>query len=243
MTEKLVIMADDYGLTRSVTEGILRGLDDGVVTDVSVMANGEYFAPAVTALLQRGRECVGIHLTAVDAEQPVAEAGKVPRLVCGRTGTFLSRNELMLKSIFDPGVRRQLRVEFAAQFEKILRAGLKIAHVSSHQHIHLFPLIAPIVIDLAKQFNVPYIRLPGTRSWAPAGVAVNVFAAGLARQLKAAGLKSCDFVGMEFSGCATCGRLKNALAGRQAPFVELMVHPGFADEQASKKYPHWKVEW
>ena len=52
---------------------------------------------------------------------------------------------------------RQVEVEFRAQIEKI-KKHTEIYHIDSHVHTHAIPAIFKIAANLAKEYNIPFIR-------------------------------------------------------------------------------------
>lgn len=58
---KLIINSDDFGLSKSITDGIVDGIKEGVLTSTSIMANMDYAKYAVEQALANGITCVGLH--------------------------------------------------------------------------------------------------------------------------------------------------------------------------------------
>ena len=46
-----------------------------------------------------------------------------------------------------------------AQINKCIQVGIKPVFINSHQHLHLLPNIMDMTIKLAKEFDIPYIRV------------------------------------------------------------------------------------
>ena len=86
---RLVLNADDLGLTAPVSEAIVGLRSRGLVTDTSLLTSGEAFAAAARALLQEGIGTTGVHLCVVGGERPVdvGRGGKFGRAAsCARQG-------------------------------------------------------------------------------------------------------------------------------------------------------------
>lgn len=85
---RLIINADDFGLTPGVNRGIMQTHTEGVVTSTTLMACSTAFGDAVR-LAQA--ECdarsfsVGCHVVLVDGE-PILPPEKVPTLLENRSG-------------------------------------------------------------------------------------------------------------------------------------------------------------
>ena len=64
-----------------------------------------------------------------------------------------------MKYFFKPGLRKQLRAEIHAQFEKFHATGLRLDHVNGHLHLHLHPVVFAILMEDAKQLGIQHMRL------------------------------------------------------------------------------------
>src|SRR5204863_9488270 len=80
--KRLIVNADDFGLTANVNRAILDGHCRGVITSASLLSNGEAFESAVALALQTPRLGVGVHLNLTEGK-PVAAALEIPSLVNG----------------------------------------------------------------------------------------------------------------------------------------------------------------
>ena len=59
---KLIINSDDFGLSKSITDGIIDGIKGGVLTSTSIMANMGYAKYAVEQAIKNNISCVGLHI-------------------------------------------------------------------------------------------------------------------------------------------------------------------------------------
>ena len=156
---RLIVHADDFGLSREVNEAIVLAYREGILTSCSLMVSGEAFADAVRLARENPGLAVGVHLVTVlgDAVLPPAT---IPTLV-DRRGRFSSRPTLAgLRYFFSPRARRELHLELTAQVEKFQATGLPCSHLDSHLHMHVHPAIFRIVVELAERYGVPRVRLP-----------------------------------------------------------------------------------
>jgi predicted glycoside hydrolase/deacetylase ChbG (UPF0249 family) len=162
-TSRLVIFnADDFGLSKNTNAGIIACHGRGVVRSTSVLAGGGAFEEA--AGYARGTPSLdsGLHLALCEVA-PVSDPAEIPSLVA-RDGNFLPGFATFLRHYAGGGVRKEeIEKEFRAQLEKTLRAGLKISHLDSHQHLHALPAIFEIVVRLAAEYHIPAVRCPDER--------------------------------------------------------------------------------
>ncbi|MDQ6909578.1 MAG: ChbG/HpnK family deacetylase [Actinomycetota bacterium] len=245
MTRTLIVNADDYGLTEKVSAGILKAHREGIVTSTSVLTLAPAFAKTGAWLGDHPGLGVGVHLAAVGEDPPLLSAREVPTLV-GRNGTlspswrhFLPR---AAAGRIDPA---DLRREFAAQIQAVTSVGLTISHLDSHQHLHLWPGVAAVVLDLAVAEGVPAVRVPRSHRL-PLAPGLNRLARRLARNAANRGLVTpADASGVDEAGALQYGDLCRALDGfvsRGATSAEIGAHPGDADDPDRDRY-QWGYHW
>ncbi len=155
----LVVTADDVGLHPGMTLGALKAHDEGIVTACSVVATGPALDDAVERLRDRPGLDVGVHLTFV-GERPLSPPERV-RSLLGPDGAFLPgfrafAARYALGRIDDADLEAELR----RQIERLLAAGLRLVHANSHQHLHVLPRIFEIVLKLAEEYRIPWVRVP-----------------------------------------------------------------------------------
>jgi hopanoid biosynthesis associated protein HpnK len=156
---RLIVSADDFGMSSGVNAGILRAHREGILTDVGLMVNGQAFDEAVELARSNPTLSVGLHLTLAQgwATAPPAE---IP-LLADRKGLFRT-NPIWsgLRFFFLPGVRAQLRREIRAQLDKFRATGLSLSHVDGHVTIHAHPTVLSILIECAPEYGIRAVRLP-----------------------------------------------------------------------------------
>ena len=246
MTRLLVVNADDMGLTPGVCRAVQRAHTDGVVTSTSVLAVGAAFDEAAARLRDTPDLAVGAHLAIVGEDRPLLSAVEIPTLV-GRDGTFpLSYRTVVARGAagrIDPD---DVRREFAAQLERVAGIGVPITHLDTHQHTHLWPAVAAVVVQLARTERVPAVRLPTSRGRGPVGLGVRLLSRRLGARLERAGLRTTgDYAGLDESGALDEHRFAGALralAAAGAPSAEVNTHPGEAGEAALGRFD-WGFRW
>ena len=70
---KIIFHADDYGLSKGITDNILLCHDQGILHRVSLMANGYAYDYACEELLQRPNLTGCVHLNLIEGE-PLTKA-------------------------------------------------------------------------------------------------------------------------------------------------------------------------
>jgi predicted glycoside hydrolase/deacetylase ChbG (UPF0249 family) len=130
----LIINADDFGMCHSVNEAIIRTLKAGVVRSTSLMVPCPWALHAMHFLADHPACPFGVHLT-VSSEGvdyrwgPVTPREKVASLI--DTAGYFYNFEPMPKVLAQVQLD-QLEMEFRAQIEAVLAAGLKPTHLDWH---------------------------------------------------------------------------------------------------------------
>ncbi len=155
---RLIINADDFGLTSGVNRGIIESHAHGVVTSATLMACGEKFAEAATLAAQAPRLGVGCHVVLVDGV-PVSDAATVSTLTVGPRFRDRLTNFAMLAATgrLDPA---QIEAEVTAQIQKLQAAGIRVSHLDSHKHTHMFPVVLKGMLRAAKKCGIRAVRNP-----------------------------------------------------------------------------------
>ncbi len=242
----LIVNADDYGLTERISAGILRAHREGIVTSTSVLAVGPAWPKVARWLEDHPRLGIGVHLAAVGEDPPLLTAAEIPTLVDGRGRLRESYKGLIARMVagrVDPG---DVEREFTAQLEAVLELGVPIGHLDAHQHLHLWPPVGRVLLDLAKRFSIPAVRVPHYRGLVPLALAVTVLGRVLAARARRLGLRyPHDGTGIEVAGKLDGERLRamlQRLATHGAPTAELTVHPGEPDDPDRSRY-RWGYRW
>ncbi len=250
----LIVSADDLGLSECVNRGIMEGVEAGVITSASVMACGRAFEHAVSLAHDHPGLDLGVHLC-LDEELPLLSQAEIPSLV-GTDGRFLSRGVLLRKLLMSRDLDlEEVRREFSAQIERCLDSGIELSHFNGHGHVHVYPYISDVVVQLARRYGVRACRLPSEplgyagRDFRPQAYLNKMIVAAFSRlsrgKFRAAGICIPDlFYGMVYGGRLSPDRVAHLLAelppGRT---VELMSHPGRFDAQELSDYAHWDYDW
>jgi chitin disaccharide deacetylase len=250
--KQLVVTADDFGLTKGVTDGILEAHGNGIVTRTSIMASGEAFGYAVEQLRQQPRLGVGLHFTLVE-ERPVAAPSEVPSLL-GSNGRLPASYSALLSGFLLGRIRlAHIERELRAQLGKCAEAGLRLTHIDSHQHVHTLPSILRMVVKVAEEHGIRRIRLPLDSPSRPGArghsrylgkSALCWLARYGAGSLRDKGLLPCQrLTGLFESGVLTENRLLNIVDSIRSGTTELVCHPGKEDAPCRERYAHWDYHW
>ena len=155
---RLVVNADDFGLSASVNQAVVRAHRDGILTSASLMTNEHGFDEAVALARENPGLGIGLHLTLLCGHAALA-VDRIPGLV-DETGKFGSNPaSLGWRYYFEKNLRAQLRDEIHEQFARFRCTGLPLDHVNGHLHMHLHPTIFQILMQDAEKLGIERLRL------------------------------------------------------------------------------------
>ncbi len=145
---KVIINADDYGMTASANRAIEELAAAGAVTSTTVMVNMPHAQEAVR-LVQHEHLGIGLHVTLTQGE-PVSPPHRIPSLV-NRDGLFLGKRGLQRAMTLRRVRRRHVQIELEAQY-RLLRdlVGDRLDHLDSHQGVNKYALVSGALIELSK---------------------------------------------------------------------------------------------
>lgn len=239
--KRVIISADDFGLSDAVNEAVEGAYRRGVLTSASLMMN----APATADAVRRARAlpglAVGLHLVLVDGPAVLPRAA-IPGLLdaMGRFPADQARRGFAY--FLRPALRRQLIAEINAQFAAFTATGLVLDHVDAHKHMHLHPTVARLVIACGARHGVRAMRVPAEP---PAVLAVCGDAPGLGaralyrwssvlrRMARRAGFIVNDQVfGIHWTGHMTRTRLLALARNLPEGLSEIYCHPASRSDPA-----------
>lgn len=253
MDKKVIINADDLGISPGVNRGIVETHLNGILNSASLMVNARYAEDAIGRVRALPDLKMGLHISLISGK-PVSPAKEVPTLI-DEKGYFPKRGiNLICKLLFN-GQRmlRDIAKEIRAQIELMESFGLKIEHIDSHDHIHIFPSIMDLVIPLAKEFKIPRIRYANQRIFVtknlPAILKSNLlsFLSSFSKaRLVNSGIPFCEYSwGIAESGNLDEKALTKIIHSLGEGTNEVVCHPGYVDKELLDIFPvvyHWEEE-
>ena len=154
---RLIVNADDFGLSASVNHAVISAHRDGILTTASLMVNEPGLDEAVKLARENPRLGIGLHLTLLMGHSALPQE-KIRGLVNSRNEFSNSPVGAGMRYFFKRSLREQLRAEIHAQFEKFHATGLLLDHVNGHLHLHLHPVIFKILLDDAENLGIKRMR-------------------------------------------------------------------------------------
>jgi hopanoid biosynthesis associated protein HpnK len=158
---RLIVNADDFGLTAGVNRGIVEAHTGGIVTSTTLMANSAAFEDAVQLASSNPELSVGCHLVLVDGA-PLLGPDKVSSLMDSREpGRFRKDiSGFAVRALSGRLDANQIEAEATAQIRKLQSAGIQVSHIDTHKHTHMFPQVLRPLLRAAQACGVRAIRNP-----------------------------------------------------------------------------------
>jgi predicted glycoside hydrolase/deacetylase ChbG (UPF0249 family) len=253
---RLVVNADDLGLTVGVNDGIFDAHDHGILTSASLFASAPATEDAIRRSSDRPSLGVGCHLALVDG-RPTLPPERVPTLV-GDDGRFRPSWKPLLAACLRGRVSLvEVERELTAQVDRLRSEGVSLTHLDAHKHVHAFPPIFDIVVRIGARFGIAVVRVPYERVVGPvarrSGLQAAVRRDGASgrgivwkqallnlalwpwarrdRQVAAThGIATPNLVGRIHTGALTLTALAQIFRFLDPGVTELMVHPGYVDD-------------
>ena len=246
---RLIINADDFGLTTGINRAILKAHLEGVVTSTTLMAIVPGFDQAVTMVESAPRLGVGCHVVLLDGASQLSPS-QVHTLMGGRertafyrsSGTFARR---IVTGAISPA---QIELEAAAQIRRLQAAGISVTHLDTHKHTHILPQVlrpllrASLTCGIRKIRN-PFepLRLSGLfrqprlwKRWIEFQT-LSAFARSFSDMAKNAGMITTDgTIGMVATGAWNQKLFQSLIESLPDGTWELVCHPGYHDSELQR---------
>ena len=229
--KRLIINADDFGLSKEVNDAIEYCFSKGLIQCTSLMVNMPFADEAVAISKEHGfSEVIGLHLNLVEGF-PLTEDIKKTRF-CDESGKYngsimKGKNRLIIR-------KKELKAiekEVCAQLYKFLAYNLKCHHIDSHRHSHTNYPVLKILLKLLKENkfvdcpirlsrNIPTIENKGIKG---------IYKKMINRKIEKFNSKHSS-LGISKFGCLEDFEKYEKENGSQNNKIELMIHPVFKNE-------------
>jgi hopanoid biosynthesis associated protein HpnK len=164
--KRLIVNADDFGLTNGVNRAVADLHCAGVLTSTSLMARAGATEGAIELARATPGLGVGCHVVLLDGE-PAMPKEKVPSLVDARTGSlYVSLAGFVWRLLTGRVKADEIEAEARAQIEWLQARGVRITHIDAHKHTHMFPPVLRALLRAARACGVHAVRNPFEPAWA-----------------------------------------------------------------------------
>lgn len=160
---RLIINADDFGLTPGVNRAIVEAHAIGIVSSATLMASGSARDAAVVLSAANPRLSIGCHVVLVDG-RPMLPTAKVSRIVGGKGAEGFRFHDRLstfaLRALAGSLASDQIEAEATAQIRVLQEAGIEVTHFDTHKHTHIFPPVLRPILRAAKACGIRALRNP-----------------------------------------------------------------------------------
>ncbi|HZB87188.1 MAG TPA: ChbG/HpnK family deacetylase [Terracidiphilus sp.] len=244
---RLIVNADDFGLTSGVNRAIIELHQAGVLTSATLMAKAAATEEAIERARANPTLGVGCHVVLADGE-PVLQASQIPSLIDRRTGRFHQTLGAFLARLFTGRIAAaEIEAEAAAQITSLQKRGIRLTHVDTHKHTHMFPHVLRAVLRAASAAGIHAVRNPFEPEWAVNAtpraswmrtgevIALRRLGPYFRRLILQQGFKTTDgTIAMAGTGTFDASAARALLNQMPEGTWELVTHPGYNDADLAK---------
>ena len=234
--KRLIIHADDAGMSHSVNVATIDALEKGIVTSASVMVPCPWFKEFALYAKEHPQYCYGIHLT-LNSEWDnyrwgaVAGNARVPSLVDSEGYLWDGTDQVQQHVKAD-----EVRIELKAQIDRAIEFGMPLSHLDTHMgSVMTRPDLVEVYVQLGLEYKLPVLFFnklsPEMAREYPAIAARQEWATG---QLSAAGLPMLDNLMQFYGGEIPAKRLEiyqQAIQKMPEGVTALLIHCGIDNEE------------
>jgi len=246
---RLIVNADDFGLTAGVNRAIVELHQAGVLTSATLMARAAATDEAIEIALSTPSLGVGCHVVLVDGEPVLSPAQDVPNLADPIGGLFRPTLGSFLRWLYTARMRplhevpaREIEAEAAAQIALLQSRGVRLTHIDTHKHTHMFPAVLRPVLRAARAAGIHAVRNPFEPAWSvratPEARWLRRVQVGLLRRMEPAfrrivteeGFTTTEgAIGVLATGTLDSATVNSLLRSLPDGTFELVTHPGYND--------------
>ena len=246
MVRRLIVNADDFGLTTSVSEGVIDAFQNKQVSSTTLLVNTPGTEEAVGLAERNPGLGVGLHFNLTEG-QPLTSA----KSLIDENGQFWSRRQLLWKLLTRAVSPADITSEFIAQLDRAEDLGITPTHIDSHEHVHMAPAVFapmfPVLHDRVRRLRLvmpPRMSLTRLSDFTPSVSFKNGVLRRSATRIRKTfgGLTNDRFVSLHLlprRATWTADEYRSlALSGPASSVTEMMVHPYAPGNDLTSLYRH-----
>lgn len=247
---RLIINADDFGMTSGVNRAIIEAHRAGTVTSCTLMANEPAVEDAAALASRTPSLAVGCHIVMVDG-RPLSPADNVSSLITSRNGNDARFRpgiaQLALAAVSGKIQPSDVRHEASAQIVRLQSRGIALSHVDCHMHSHILPVVSGAVLRAASEHGIRAVRNPFEPAWSVAAThkssslrswnrssqvtILRFLEPQFLRMVKESGMKTTEgTIAIAVTGLLDRDLLRRLVDAMPEGTWELVTHPGYNDQ-------------
>ena len=158
MKNRIIINADDLGMSVEVNSAIEKAIIDGCISSSTIMANAPAFEDAIRIAKRYPQISFGVHLN-IDEFCPLTDSSVFMKYgLLDDNGSF--KKEYLLNSdiIYCDELYESIYNEWDAQIKRVVDSGITPSHVDSHEHTHGIFELQTTLVRLMKGYGIKRVR-------------------------------------------------------------------------------------
>ena len=253
---RLILNADDFGLTAGVNRAIIELHRAGLLTSTTLMAKAAATEEAIEIARSTPSLGVGCHVVLVDGEPVLSPRQDISHLVDPKDGRFRPSLIGFLNWLSRDSDRRwpfhdytEIEAETAAQIALLQSRGLRLTHIDTHKHTHMFPAVLRPVLRAARAAGIRAVRNPFEPAWSlrstPGAPLIRRTEVRLLRLLEPTfrrivaeeGFTTTDgAIGVLATGTLDASTITSLIGNLPPGTWELVSHPGYNDADLAQAH-------
>ena len=247
--KRLIVNADDFGLTSGVNQAIVELHRHGILTSATLMARASATEEAIQLAIANPTLGVGCHVVLVDGS-PITPVELLPNLTGAKDlsptlGSFLIR--IHIGNVTGRNVAQDIETEALAQISRLQSTGLHLTHIDTHKHTHMFPAVLRPVLRAARAAGIRTVRNPFEPAWSVRATPgapwlrrtqvqlLRILQSSFRRIVAEEGFVTTDgAIGVLATGTLDSATLASLLQAMPEGTWELVTHPGYNDAALAK---------
>jgi predicted glycoside hydrolase/deacetylase ChbG (UPF0249 family) len=166
-------VADDWGMSPGINQGILELCEAGVVGGVSMLGSHEHLEQGLERLLGFEDLRFSLHLNFTHGP-PLSRPEEIPSL-CRPDGLFHDLPTLLRRIVCGRIAAEDMGLEARRQIGRLKALGVPLTGIEGHHHVHLIPQVFAAAAAALKDAGIDWVRLPVDPSHVPSWFAGGVF--------------------------------------------------------------------
>lgn len=229
--KKLIVNADDFGLSNHTVEWTIKGFECGALTSATIMAGLSATSKAIDYAREHHEFSFGVHFYLVD-ETPMSNPKDIPSMIDPKTGRLWRTREFILRNFAGLIRVEDLKREMRVQYMALKEAGVPISHVDGHGHNHRLPQSIQALSELKDELGITRIRRCQdlTVEGCKLGLLSRLINVPMQRRINKAGFRTTDHFLMNAGHSSKEKWFSEALFRLPDGVTEIGVHPGVDKE-------------
>jgi hopanoid biosynthesis associated protein HpnK len=247
---RLILNADDFGLTAGVNRAVAELHRAGVLTSTTLMARAAANDEAIAIARATPTLGVGCHVVLVDGVPVLSPTRDIPHLADPVDGRFWSSLGGFLERLLTGRIRpSEIEAETAAQIALLQSKGVVLTHIDTHKHLHIFPAVLRPVLRAARAAGIRAVRNPFEPAWSRRATPhapwlrraevslLRLWEPAFRRIVAEEGFTTTDgALGVLATGTLDAATLAALLRNLPVGTWELVTHPGYNDADLARAH-------